>query len=84
VRVLATAARAEAYTKRALGIDDKTAYDLAARGADARQEEVHREVVALRVRRVAPVGFGVGLWLGPVCCGGVVAEQRSFLACPHH
>lgn len=43
------AAKAEAYTNRALGIDDKVAYDLAAKGAEARQEDVHKEMKLLRV-----------------------------------
>ncbi|GBF99344.1 hypothetical protein Rsub_11756 [Raphidocelis subcapitata] len=48
-RVLACAARAEAFTARALAIrDDVTAYDLAARGAEARQAEARQEMAALR------------------------------------
>jgi hypothetical protein len=49
-RVLAAAARAEAFTARALALDDRTAYDLAARGAAAKRDDVRKEMSLLRVR----------------------------------
>lgn len=50
VRVLALTARAEAYTARALRIPDRTAFELAVKGAETRQAEVAKETAALRVR----------------------------------
>jgi hypothetical protein len=50
-RVLAVAARSVAYNTRALGITgDAAAFDLAAKGAAARQDDVTKEMHALRVR----------------------------------
>lgn len=53
-RLLAMAARADAYTARALAVDDPVAYDLASKGADARRHDVKEELRLLRVRR--PLG----------------------------
>ncbi|KAI8463443.1 MAG: hypothetical protein J3K34DRAFT_526977 [Monoraphidium minutum] len=90
-RVLAMAARADAYTARALGVADAVAYDLAARGAEARRAEVVKEMKLLRSAvRVVPTepptrpGLGVGMYASdyPALARiyGALAGARAALA----
>ncbi|KIZ07350.1 hypothetical protein MNEG_0599 [Monoraphidium neglectum] len=94
VRVLAMAARADAYSRRALAVDDQLAYDLAAKGAKARLDDVTGEMRLLRAAiRAIPTetptrpGTALGIYassyqaLGRM--HGAVAEARIALMLNH-
>lgn len=94
VRVLALAAKAEAYTVRTLSIGDRVAFDLAAKGADGRHADVQKELQLLRAamsrvpeeQKTRP-GHGIGMYASAyrtlAKIHGALAEARVTLLLNH-